>query len=717
MNAKTKEYLKKVIVYVLAILINIGGNRLAGLLHLPLYVDNIGTLLSAILGGYLPGMVVGYLTNVFNMSGNPENVYYASLSVLIAVAAAFFAKRGFFKKFHKALLTVPVFALIGGGIGSVLTYFLYGFGLGEGISAPFAKTLLEKGTLNVFCAQMVSDVTIDLIDKLITVVIVFLLLKLIPEKVRENLRLTGWVQKPLSDEEKRAAQSSPTKGFSLRTKIILIITLIMVFVASVTTTISYILYHQFSIQQYTYIGKQVAQLAAASVDGNRVNAYLADGEDVPGYQFTADRLESLMHSAPDVAYVYVYQIREDGCHVVFDVDTEEVEGAEVGTVVPFDESFIDQVPTLLAGGSIEPIITDDTYGWLLTDYEPVFDSMGNCVCYAAADISMTDIRSNGVSFLAKVASLFIGFFILILAFCIWLANYHLIYPVNAMTLAASDFAFNTEKDRGQSVERLESLMIDTGDELENLYDALSTTIAETVQHLEDVRQKGEEIAKIQNGLIYVLADIVESRDQNTGDHVRKTAAYVELIMKQMKKEGICADMLTDAYVDDIVNSAPLHDIGKIKVPDAILNKPGRLTDDEFTVMKTHTSAGSEIISGAMALVSDSRYLKEAKNLAAYHHEKWDGTGYPTGLKGEEIPLSARVMAVADVFDALLSKRSYKDPFTFEQAMDIIKEGSGKHFDPQIVQAFVDVSEEVRQVAERLAHMHETDDANTPEEKN
>jgi response regulator RpfG family c-di-GMP phosphodiesterase len=217
-----------------------------------------------------------------------------------------------------------------------------------------------------------------------------------------------------------------------------------------------------------------------------------------------------------------------------------------------------------------------------------------------------------------------------------------------------------------------------------------------------MEKQQEVINKLQNGLILVLADMVESRDQCTGDHVRKTAAYTGIIMRELKKEGIYTDQLNDEFINDVVNSAPLHDIGKIQVSDTILNKPGKLTDEEFAKMKTHTTAGAEVIAHAMNTVSgiDSAYLKEAKNLAHYHHEKWDGSGYPSGLKGEEIPLSARIMAVADVFDALVSKRSYKDGFPFEKAMEIIREGSGKHFDPKIVDAFMRASDEVRQVMEK-----------------
>ena len=143
-------------------------------------------------------------------------------------------------------------------------------------------------------------------------------------------------------------------------------------------------------------------------------------------------------------------------------------------------------------------------------------------------------------------------------------------------------------------------------------------------------------------------------------------------------------------------------MGKIKVSDTLLNKPGRLTDDECRQMQNHTTAGGEIIRQAIGAVSreDTGYLNEAVNLAAYHHEKWNGTGYPIGLAGEQIPLSARIMAVADVFDALVSRRSYKAGFPIEQAMDIIREGSGTHFDPSVVHAFLDAETEVRRVAEQ-----------------
>ena len=217
---------------------------------------------------------------------------------------------------------------------------------------------------------------------------------------------------------------------------------------------------------------------------------------------------------------------------------------------------------------------------------------------------------------------------------------------------------------------------------------------------EEYEKQTKAISSMQNGLILVLADLVESRDQCTGDHVRKTAEYTRIIMEQMRKDGSYTDQLTDEFIEDVVRSAPLHDIGKIHVTDAILNKPGKLTEEEFNEIKTHTTAGRDIIASAIDMVSEenSGYLNEARNLAYFHHEKWNGDGYPQGLSGETIPLSARVMAVADVFDALISKRSYKEAFSFDTSVNIIREGSGTHFDPLIVKAFLSAEDEVRKVA-------------------
>ena len=215
------------------------------------------------------------------------------------------------------------------------------------------------------------------------------------------------------------------------------------------------------------------------------------------------------------------------------------------------------------------------------------------------------------------------------------------------------------------------------------------------EQMRSIRRLSDSTAKMQDGLIITMADLVESRDSDTGAHVQKTAAYVKIIVEGLKKKGYYLQKLTPKFMSDVVRSAPLHDIGKINIPDEVLNKPGKLTDKEFEIMKTHTTAGKRIIENAISTVKGDNYLKEARNMAAYHHERWDGKGYPEGIHGEVIPLSARIMAVADVFDALTSPRIYKPAFPLDKALNILEEGKGTQFDPKCVEVFFDALPEVK----------------------
>lgn len=681
------------------LLINFVGVQLARYFHLPLYLDNIGSALAAALGGYIPGIIVGFLTNLVNGIFDFETTYYASLTVLIAVASAYFKKRGFYEKPSRLPIIIVTFAFIGGFLGSVLTWLIYGFGFGEGISAPLAHKIYELGHLSVFWSQLSADMLIDLVDKTITVLAVALVLKLLPKEQEDRFFFYGWCQAPLSEQAQAEIDKKVYRRMSLRPKIILLVSVATLLTAVIITGISAYFFRDASIKEQITLAKGVVDVVRNSFDHDMVDEYLEKGEEAEGYLRSEAIIKHLMDSTDNIEFCYVYRIREDGCHVVFDPDTEDVPGRDPGYVEAFEEGFTKYVPALLDGREIDPIITRDKYGWLLTVYEPVYDSNGMCTCYAAVDINMDHIATSIYQFLVRVVSFFLGFFIMILTITLWLAEYHVILPINTMAVATGNFAFDSETSRDKAVENIAQLDIQTGDEIENLYRATTKTMEDMVRYVAYIQRQNQLIGKMQNGLILVLADMVESRDECTGEHVRKTAAYTRIIMNQLKKEGIYADQLTDEFMDDVENSAPLHDVGKIQVPDAILNKPGKLTDEEFEIMKTHTTAGAQIIDQAISMVSEgnTRYLQEAKNLAHYHHEKWNGRGYPCGLSGEDIPLSARVMAVADVFDALVSKRSYKDGFPFEKAMAIIQEGSGNHFDPKVAEAFIHAGDEVHRV--------------------
>jgi putative two-component system response regulator len=209
----------------------------------------------------------------------------------------------------------------------------------------------------------------------------------------------------------------------------------------------------------------------------------------------------------------------------------------------------------------------------------------------------------------------------------------------------------------------------------------------------------EKIESIQQQIIEAFSSIIEGRDNSTGMHIKRTAAYVEMVLAGLEEYGYYVNELTEELKDAIIRSAPLHDIGKIVVSDAILCKPGKLTKEEFEIMKCHTTEGGKLIKETLSDIDNNIMLETAINMATYHHEKWLGGGYPCNLKGEDIPLCARVMAIADVFDALVSKRCYKESFTYDESFKIIENEAGKHFDPKIAEVFLGMKEDVINICE------------------
>jgi putative two-component system response regulator len=219
----------------------------------------------------------------------------------------------------------------------------------------------------------------------------------------------------------------------------------------------------------------------------------------------------------------------------------------------------------------------------------------------------------------------------------------------------------------------------------------------------EVLRRTREVQAIQDVTIFTMASLAETRDNETGNHIRRTQHYVKALAIKLRDHPRFVGFFTDATIELLFKSAPLHDIGKVGIPDRILLKPGKLTADEFTVMKTHAALGSAaIVQAEKELGTPVEFLRFAKEIAHGHHEKWDGSGYPDGLKGDAIPIAARLMAVADVYDALISRRVYKPPFPQEKAVAIITEGRGTHFDPDIVDAFVAILPEFQDIARRYA---------------
>ncbi|MBP3736058.1 MAG: response regulator [Lachnospiraceae bacterium] len=228
-------------------------------------------------------------------------------------------------------------------------------------------------------------------------------------------------------------------------------------------------------------------------------------------------------------------------------------------------------------------------------------------------------------------------------------------------------------------------------------------------HLENMVQKQaevitsrtERITRIQSSVIIGMANLIEERDTSTGRHVKNTQTYVEMICRELFRRHLYPGVMTEHFMNHVIKAAPLHDVGKIKIPDAILQKPGKLTEEEYAIIQNHARYGADIIDEILGEVEEADYLSVAREIALYHHERWDGTGYPDHLRGEDIPLSARIMAVADVFDALYEDRVYKKGIRpLSATLNIIEEGKGTHFDPELVDVFMSMKDDIQEYLEK-----------------
>lgn len=223
------------------------------------------------------------------------------------------------------------------------------------------------------------------------------------------------------------------------------------------------------------------------------------------------------------------------------------------------------------------------------------------------------------------------------------------------------------------------------------------------QHLKvKVETQVKEIASAQLGVIFATAKLVESKDADTGEHLDRIRMYCKVICEYLANTVEYREIITSEFIEGLYATSSLHDIGKVGIPDAILLKPGELTDQEWEIMRRHTTIGADTLRSVLEHHPNNEFIKMGIEIAESHHEKWDGTGYPHGLKGEEIPLSARILAIADVYDALTSVRCYKDAYSHEKSREIIVEDANKHFDPKMVEAFLNCEDKFIRISKEYS---------------
>ncbi len=612
---QNRSNIMAVMLCIAGVMLNLSLNFLVTVFKLPLYLDTVGTLVIAGMGGYLPGVLTGFITNIMKTMYNEQSMYYGVLNVLMALFAAMFFSRGWHKKTVGKIGMVLLFSFIGGGIGAVIPWFMNAMVFdGEFLLEP----LLDTGLFSREAAYFLSSMILEIPDKAISVTMGLIIIKLIPEKYHPSFSLHMWMQNPIEGDDRIGGGNTKVRIISLRVKTL------MVFGFSLTTV--------------SIIG------IALSVQVFRKNLL--------------DENIWLKHSA-------------------------------VNSVSAVNDGEYDYI--------------NDEEAYTLISAEPEYDSDGHRVYYVIPKVDVQKINVSVWKFLTEMISVFLAYFIILGIFTIWLTRYHILSPINSIERCMDEISHSSHdgSETEEGLKKLRSLNIHTGDELENLYISACNMTRNQAEHMRSIKRLSDSTLRMQDGLIITMADMVENRDSDTGAHIQKTAAYVKIIAEGLKKKGYYPEKVTDKFISDVVRSAPLHDIGKIFIPDKVLNKPGKLTDEEFEIMKTHTAAGKRIIEKAINIVEGGNYLNEARNMAAYHHERWDGKGYPEGIHGEVIPLSARIMAVADVFDALTSARVYKPAFPLEKALDILEEGKGSQFDSKCVEVFMESMPEVRVILSKF----------------
>ncbi|MCR5735226.1 MAG: HD domain-containing protein [Lachnospiraceae bacterium] len=669
---------------------------------LPLYFDTVGTFAVTFIGGSFPGIMTALLTNIIFTFFNDIAAYYSLINVLMAVCAAYIAQKNAFKDIKRILILILHTAFISGVLGAIIQWLLLGRPqyavIADTLNALTSSSGFSKGLLFVFLSFL-----LNLIDKGVSVLLALFTISVFPAEMRERIINSGWHQRPLSDTEiEEMKKNFKGKYKSLQGRVFLIVIIVSVAIVAALAYIGMNLYFMHDKEDRTREAKNTAIFAANVLEPDRIDTYLKKGREATGYQRTEEMLEGIRENAADIEYLYVVRPSADGFLVAFDLKTDDIAAYEPGERFEYEEGLKPYIDDLLQGREIPPIESDDFYGWMMTAYQPVYNDRGRCVCYVGADVSLTYFSDFIRQFAVRAALIMSGFMVAIFACIMRVANYYMIYPIKSITSLSNRFVDNIDREDevkklNKDVGAFKKLNINTGDEVENLYSVLCTLTENVTEQLWEIQHYSDAVSKMQNGLIITMADMVENRDSDTGAHIQKTAEYVRIIANALKAKGYYAEKITPKYINDIVMSAPLHDVGKINISDKILNKPGKLNAEEYEIMKTHTTMGRMIMEKAISTISGDNYLKEARNMAGYHHEKWDGTGYPEGLHGEVIPLSARIMAVADVFDAVSSKRVYKPAIPFDQAVAIIVEGSGTHFDPKCVEAFLDSLTEVKRV--------------------
>lgn len=508
-------------------------------------------------------------------------------------------------------------------------------------------------------------------------------------------------------------EKKKNKGISIKIVTAVYSAVVIIVLTIVIVVAGYSLYENHVMENYKKYVTTVLEYAYTVADEYSFGDMITAREMPGAYEEMRAGLNHVKESS-DIDYLYAVYFDDinDTGSLKYAINTKTAEELSNGGTytylgTPCEEGSFEEDTLRILQDAVMTKKTDsdvmegysEGYGHMFNGYKVIFNSAGEAAGLICVEINVNSIRGELSHYIRNIALFVAVFTVVITVIFVGLSEYYIIYPIAKLTDSARDFVKNIgdQESIDKCVENIKSIGVRSNNEIGQLYTTVTKMESDMADQYRDIRRYSDNVLKMQDGLITLIADMVEDRDSDTGYHIQKTASYVRIIMDGLKRKGYYAEQLTPQFVEYVVKSAPLHDTGKIKISDAILNKPGRFTPEEYEIMKKHAVYGKEIIDKAISTVEGESYLREASNMAGYHHERWDGKGYPNGLKEEEIPLSARIMAVADVFDALASKRVYKPAFPLDEALRIIEEGKGTQFDPRCVEVFLEAVPDIEAV--------------------
>lgn len=435
--------------------------------------------------------------------------------------------------------------------------------------------------------------------------------------------------------------------------------------------------------RYEKLCKSVSEIVADAIDADNVDAWL-NGKNTHAYVQETNKLKKLSKDIINLDSIAIYQMREDGIYTVYNTKPTGIR-SDLGTITSYDSKWYAHKSDFLKGENVDNMLVSDYTGQIRMFCTPVFNSDGVCKAYVCTGISLTAMRAEMFAFIRRFSTIILFILGALFVFMTVYVRINAVSPIKAL----NDAMKKTEKEGDMRyMETLSEFQSDGGDEIGNILKSSIKVVSDKNEITEKVKAEQRDVTRAFTTLLKkVGADSV-----NIG-YVDYIGEYAEILCRYMQKTPEFRKELTDEACTNIVIAAPLYNVGNMSLPPEILSKDGKLTDEEFELMKSHTINGARIIEEMSSNTTGAGYFETARQIALFHHERWDGKGYPEGLRGKRIPLPARIVTVLDVFEALVTKQRYREAFSPEAAIDIIMRDKG-HFDPDILKCFLAVKQDI-----------------------